>query len=71
MVLLYSELGNMRTLDMIASENYSEYTEKDIQVMKIVRDETLDDLKHKLWEAGFDVGKVAEVLAAFKRDNHR
>jgi hypothetical protein len=54
---------------MIASENYSEYTAKDIQVMTIVRDETLDDLKHKLWEAGFDVAKVAEILATFRRVN--
>lgn len=57
----------MRTLDMIASENYGEYTMKEIQVMQVVQDETLDDLKHKLWEAGFDVAKVAEVLATFRR----
>jgi hypothetical protein len=61
----------MRTLDMIASENYSEYTAKEIEVMKVVRDETLEDLKHKLWEAGFDVAKVAEILSTFRRDNPR
>lgn len=59
----------MRTLHQIISEHFNEYTSKDLEVMETVRNETVDDLKHRLWDVGCDVAKVAEAISAFKREN--
>ena len=59
----------MKPLTQIATENYSDYTAKDLEVMGQVRDETVADLKERLWAKGLDTGKIAEVVAEFRREN--
>ena len=59
----------MRTLNQIASENYVEHTARDIEVMEIVRSETVADLMVKLMR--YDPYLAERLTAQFWEENKR
>lgn len=59
----------MRTLEQIASENYIQHTSKDIEILEIVRSETVADLLVRLTTQSPALAKW--LSEDFWKDNQR